>query len=64
MGGLMERDRSRAKKKGLLAVVTGTAGGVLLATGAAPILGVVGVVGGAVLVVDWFMFRARRGMRF
>jgi len=60
----MERDKSKARRKGLLAAATGTGGAILLATSAAPVLGIIGVVGGAVLAVDWFMFRARRGMRF
>ncbi len=60
----MDRDKSRAKRKGVLAAAAGVGGGVLLATGAAPILGVAGLIGGAVLAVDWFLFRARRGMRF
>jgi 4-amino-4-deoxy-L-arabinose transferase-like glycosyltransferase len=59
---LMSRDRAEAKKKGLLAlsawVGTGllfyyTAfGGLLLGAGA------------AYLTYRWFMFRAKRGMRF
>jgi 4-amino-4-deoxy-L-arabinose transferase-like glycosyltransferase len=59
---LMSRDRAEAKKKGLLAlsawVGTGllfyytTFGGLLLGAGA------------AYLTYRWFMFRAKRGMRF
>lgn len=64
MSGLMERDKARARRKGLLATATGTTGAVLLATATAPVLGVIGLGVGAVLAVDWFMFRARRGMRF
>ena len=59
---LMSRDRAEAKKKGLLAlsawVGTGllfyytTFGGLLLGAGA------------AYLTYRWFMFRAKRGLRF
>jgi hypothetical protein len=61
---LAQNDRDTARKKGLLASAA-TAGSVaLIATGAAPILGVVALVPAAYLVKDWFMFRAKRGMRF
>ena len=45
-------------------VLFGLLGAVLLATATAPVLGVIGLGVGAVLAFDWFMFRARRGMRF
>lgn len=61
---LASKDRDTARKKGFLAGAA-TAGSVaLIATGAAPVLGVVALVPAAYLVRDWFMFRARRGMRF
>lgn len=61
---LADKDRNTARKKGLVAGAA-TAGSVaLIATGAAPILGIVALVPAAYLVKDWFMFRARRGMRF
>ena len=61
---LMQQDRERARKKGLIAGAA-TAGSVLLlASGAPIILSVAGVVGSAYLVRDWFLFRAKRGMRF
>ena len=61
---LAQKDRDTARKKGLFASAA-TAGSVaLIATGAAPILGVVALLPAAYLVKDWFMFRARRGMRF
>ncbi len=63
MSTLRELDEERAKKKGLLA------GSALAATGVAaivvsPVLGIVGLVPTAYLAYDWFMFRAKRGMRF
>ncbi len=63
MPTLRERDEEIAKKKGL---ITGAA---LAATGVAavalsPVLGIVGLVPTAYLAYDWFMYRAKRGMRF
>mgnify|MGYP000899922512 CR=1 FL=1 len=63
MTTLRERDEETAKKKGLMA------GAALAATGVAavavsPVLAVVGIVPAAYLAYDWFMFRAKRGMRF
>jgi hypothetical protein len=58
------KDKETARKKGLAAGAA-TAGSVaLIATGAAPILGLIALVPAAYLVKDWFMFRAKRGMRF
>jgi hypothetical protein len=53
-----------ARKKGITAAVVGGAGLALLAVLNAPVLGIVGLVGGGYLTYDWFMFRAKRGMRF
>lgn len=63
MSTLRERDEDTAKKKGVMA------GAALAATGAAavfvaPVLGIVGLVPTAYLAYDWFMYRAKRGMRF
>jgi len=63
MSTLRERDEETAKKKGLVA------GAALAATGVAavvvsPVLGLVGLVPSAYLAYDWFMYRAKRGMRF
>jgi hypothetical protein len=61
---LASKDRDTARKKGLIATAA-TAGSVaLIAAGAAPVLCVVAIVPTALLVKDWFMFRAKRGMRF
>ena len=63
MSTLREKDEETARKKGVMA------GAALAATGVAavlvtPVLGVVGLVPTAYLAYDWFMYRAKRGMRF
>jgi hypothetical protein len=59
----MARDREEAKKKGMMAL--GAAGGAgLLLTLGFPILGTGAAVGAAYLGYKWFVFRAKRGMRF
>ena len=60
---LMSRDRSEAKKKGLIALSAWTGAGVLFFYHA-PILGLLTVGGAVYLTYRWFMFRAKRGMRF
>jgi hypothetical protein len=61
---LADKDRSTARKKGLVAGAATVGSVALIATGAAPIVGLVALVPSVYLVKDWFMFRARRGMRF
>jgi hypothetical protein len=61
---LAEKDRATARNKGLIASAVTTGSVALIATGAAPIIGALALVPAAFLVKDWFMFRARRGMRF
>lgn len=61
---LADKDKDTARKKGLAAGAA-TAGSVaLIATGVAPILGIIALVPSAYLVKNWFMYRAKRGMRF
>jgi hypothetical protein len=60
---LVLRDKAIARRKGVLAA-TVTAGSVLLIATGAPVLGALALIPSALLVKDWFMFRARRGMRF
>ncbi len=61
---LVTKDQETARKKGIIAGVA-TAGAVtLLVATSSPILGALALVPSALLVKDWFMFRARRGMRF
>lgn len=62
MPTMRELNDETARKKGLLA------GAAVVASGAAalvvaPVLGLVGLVPAAYLTYDWFMFRAKRGMR-
>jgi hypothetical protein len=60
---LVSRDKAEAKKKGLIAA--GMWGGsALLFAFATPILAVPAAGGAAYLTYKWFMFRAKRGMRF
>ena len=63
MTTLRERDEETAKKKGLMAGAAMVATGVA-AVAAGPMLAVVGLVPTAYLTYDWFMYRAKRGMRF
>lgn len=64
MTTLREKDEQTAKKKGLLAgaAVAASIGAGVVAS--APILAVVGLIPAAYLTYDWFMYRAKRGMRF
>lgn len=60
---LIKRDQNIARRKGFVAsaVTIGSVG--LLAAGAWP-LAIVGLAASGLLTVDWFRFRAERGMRF
>jgi hypothetical protein len=60
---LTTRDKNEARKKGLLAV--GAWGGAgFLAVANMPVLGLIAAGGAGYLTYRWFMFRAKRGMRF
>lgn len=63
MGSLMESDRRTARRKGWTAAAV-AGGSALLAVTASPFLGVLGLAGAGYLTYDWFMYRAKRGMRF
>jgi hypothetical protein len=60
---LMERDKAEARKKGTYAAVA-WGGTVLLGIGTSAFLWVPAAVGAGYLTYKWFMFRAKRGMRF
>ena len=64
MTSLMARDREEAKKKGILALGAAGRRGRCCSRWAAPILGAGAAAGAAYLTYKWFMFRAKRGMRF
>ncbi|HND11492.1 MAG TPA: hypothetical protein PKL17_04235 [Pseudomonadota bacterium] len=63
MSTLREKDEKVAQKKGLMAGAAVVASGAAVVVGA-PVLGVLGLLPAAYLTYDWFMFRAKRGMRF
>ena len=63
MTSLIARDREEAKKKGLFALGAAGGAGVLMTLGF-PILGTGAAVGAAYLAYKWFVFRAKRGIRF
>ena len=60
---LITRDRSEARKKGLWAV-SAWGGAGLLAAVYSPVVGLIAAGGAGYLTYKWFMFRAKRGMRF
>ena len=63
MGSLIQRDKDIARRKGLYAL--GALGGSVMLFGmGSPFLGALALGGGAFLTLKWFMFRAKRGMRF
>ncbi len=60
---LVKRDQAIARRKGLVASAVTVGSVALLAAGAWP-LAIVGLASAGLLTVDWFRFRAERGMRF
>jgi hypothetical protein len=58
----MASDKATARRKGLTAAAV--AGGSVLLIGLSAPLGIIGLVGAGYLTFDWFMYRAKRGMRF
>jgi hypothetical protein len=63
-GSHKEQDRRKERKKfaAMAAAGAGTAG--LFVIGAPVILGAAAIAGTGYLAYDWFMYRAKRGMRF
>jgi hypothetical protein len=60
---LADKDKDTARKKGFVAAAATAGAGALILT-VSPILGVIALVPAGYLVKDWFMYRAKRGMRF
>ena len=60
---LMSQDKAEARKKGFWAAGAAS-GSVLLFVAGSPVLGVAAAGGAAFLTFRWFMYRAKRGMRF
>lgn len=60
---LMARDKAEAKRKGIYALSAWAGSGLLLVYHA-HFLGLAALAGSAYLTYRWFMFRAKRGMRF
>ena len=63
MGALIEADKRTARRKGVTAAAVG-AGAVTITVLGLPYVGLIGLVGAGYLAYDWFMYRAKRGMRF
>jgi hypothetical protein len=63
MGSLMSQDRRTARRKGMTAAAV-AGGSALVFVLNAPVLAILGLAGAGYLTYDWFMFRAKRGMRF
>lgn len=64
MGSLIVRDKEVAKKKGYWALGAWAGSAVLFTVAGAPILGMAAAGGASYLTYKWFVFRAKRGMRF
>jgi len=63
MSTLMSTEKKTARRKGVTAAAV-AGGSVALAVLASPVLGVIGLCGAGYLTYDWFVYRAKRGMRF
>jgi threonine/homoserine/homoserine lactone efflux protein len=63
MGGLIQRNKAIAKKKGTVAAAAAVGAGAV-AIVVNPVLGVVALAGAAYLGWDWVSFRVRNGLRF
>jgi hypothetical protein len=63
MESLVSRDKAQAKKKGIYAAAA-WGGTVVLGMAAGPFIAVPAAAGAGYLTYKWFMYRAKRGMRF
>jgi hypothetical protein len=61
--GMQRQSRQKERKKLVRAAVAGAGAAGLFVVGW-PVLGTAALVGAGVLCYDWFMFRAKNGMRF
>lgn len=61
---LIARDKSEAKKKGIIAAGAWGVSATLLVTGFPVALTAAAAGGAGYLTYKWFMYRAKRGMRF
>ena len=64
MESLVSRDKSEAKKKGVYAAAAWGGTAVLGLTIGSAFLWIPAAAGAGYLTYKWFMFRAKRGMRF
>jgi len=64
MGSLMQADKQKARKKGLAAAAVAGGSVALGLLGLPTVLMVMGLAGAGYLTYDWFMFRAKKGLRF
>ena len=60
---LADQDKQTARKKGVKAALL-TGGAVAVAATVSLPLGVIALIPAGYFVRDWFMFRAKKGMRF
>jgi hypothetical protein len=63
MGSLVTKDEKTARRKGVTAAAVG-GGSLLFLAGGFSVLGILGLCGAGYLTYDWFIYRAKRGMRF
>jgi hypothetical protein len=61
---LADKDKQTARKKGIVAAAATGGVAALLVIGAPIAVTAIAVVPAGYLIKDWFMFRAKRGMRF
>jgi hypothetical protein len=61
---LVSRDKAEAKKKGMIAAGMWGGTALMVAMSVTPFVVVPAAGGAAYLTYKWFMYRAKRGMRF